>query len=84
MIEWYSQTKFHQWLVENVSKPSWPKLTSAVYGIPAGVAFAGAELAKLANDTQVSSYLAQIGVPNWVFGALATVALVQYIASSHD
>lgn len=84
IIKWYEQTAIHQWWVENVWKPSWSKLTSAVYGIPAGVAFLGAEVAKLANDTQVSQYLSQIGVPNWVFGTLATVALVQYIASGRD
>lgn len=84
MLNWYTQTKFHQWWVNTVWKPSWSKLTASVYGIPSALALVGAEAAKLANDTQVSDYLAQVGVPNWVFGTLATVALVQYIASGRD
>lgn len=84
IIKWYSETKFHQWWVDNVWKPSWTNLVAAFYGIPSALALVGVEAAKLANDTTVSGYLNQIGVPNWVFGTLATIALVQYVAHGRE
>lgn len=87
MINWFKDyliSPTHQWWVTNVWRPSWTKLTSAIYGIPAALVVAGEYISKLANDTTISSYLSQMGVPNSVFMVLAGVALVHYVASGRD
>lgn len=74
----------HKWWVDNVWRPSWTKLSAAIYGIPSLLILAVEEIAKYANDTTITGYLSQMGVPNGVFMALASVALVSYIASGRD
>lgn len=71
----------HRWWVDNVWRPSWTKFVSLVAGIPAFIV-AGLEIvSRWANDTTIATYLAQVGVPNWVPSAIAGVALIYYIAS---
>lgn len=87
MINWFKDylvSPTHKWWVDNVWRPSWTKITTAIYGIPALLISAGEVISKFANDTTISGYLSQIGVPNWVPMALAGVALVHYVASGHD
>lgn len=87
MLKWlkdYLVSPTHKWWVDNVWKPSWTKLTTAVYGIPAGIVSLGEIGSKFANDSTISGYLAQLNVPNWVPMALAGIALVHYIASGRD
>lgn len=87
MLTWlnnYLISPTHQWWVTNVWRPSWTKLTTAVYGIPALLVAAGEAISKFANDTTISGYLAQIGVPNWVPMGLAGIALIHYVASGND
>lgn len=87
MLKWlnnYIASPTHKWWVDNVWRPSWTKITTAIYGIPALVIAMGEQISKWANDTTISGYLAQVGVPNWVPMALAGVALIHYIASGHD
>lgn len=80
----YIASPTHRWWVDNVWKPSWTKLTTAIYGIPALLVTAGEGISQLANDTTISGYLAQIGVPNWVPMGLAAIALIHYVASGRD
>lgn len=84
IIEWYKQTKFHQWWVDNVWKPSWTKFISFAAGIPAAVVAGAQGIASMAHDSQVQSLLAQMNVPSYVPAAIASVALVYYIASGRD
>lgn len=87
MINWFKDyliSPTHQWWVTNVWRPSWTKITTMVYGIPAALVAAGEAVSKMANDTTISSYLSQVGVPNWVPAVLAGVALVHYVASGRD
>ena len=81
MIEWYVNTAWHKWWMEKVWKPSWSKFTSAIYGIPAALMAVGEYIAWLTNDSTVQMYLAKMHIPQAVPVALATVALIHYIAS---
>lgn len=86
MLNWFKNyliSPTHKWWVDNVWRPSWTKLTTAVYGIPAILVVIGEQLSKFANDTTISGYLSQLNVPNWVPMALAGIALVHYLASGH-
>lgn len=80
----YIASPTHRWWVDNVWRPSWTKITTAVYGIPAIIVTLGEMLSKFANDSTISNYLAQMNVPNWVPMGLAGIALVHYIASGRD
>lgn len=80
----YLLSPTHQWWVRNVWKPAWTKVTTLVYGIPAMLVTVGEVISKFANDTTISGYLSQLNVPNWVPMALAGIALVHYVADSHD
>lgn len=84
MLNSYINSSFHQWWVENVWRPSWTKITTSVYGIPAAAVSLGEVVSKFANDTTITGYLAQIGVPNWVPMMLAGIALVHYVAHGRD
>lgn len=84
MITWYTSTAWHQWWMTNVWTPTYSKLTSAVYGIPAGLLVVGQEASKFANDSTITNYLGQMNVPNWLPMGLAGIALVHYVASGHD
>ena len=77
-------SSIHQWFVDNVWKPSWTKLTAGVYGIPALIVSGFESFAHFAGDNTVTTYLGQMGVPNWVPMALAGVALVHYIAHGRE
>lgn len=84
LINWYKNTSFHKWWVDNVWKPSWTRLSASIYGIPAGLIVVGEQLSKFANDHTISGYLAQMNVPNWVPMSLAGIALVTYLAHGRD
>lgn len=84
MLNSYLNSSFHLWWVDNVWKPSWTKLVTAVYGIPAMLVVAGEAVSKFANDSTISSYLSQMNVPNWVPMGLAGIALVHYVAHGRD
>lgn len=79
----YEASSFHQWWVVNVWKPTWTKFTTAIYGIPAVLVTAGQQASKFANDDTITSYMAQMNVPNWVPMGLAGIALLHYVASGH-
>jgi hypothetical protein len=81
ILNWYTSTRWHQWWVNNVWKPTWTKLTTAIYGIPAGLAVVGQTASYFLNDTTIQGYLAKFNIPNWVPMTLAGIALVHYIAS---
>lgn len=84
MFNTYLNSSFHKWWVDNVWKPSWTRLVTAVYGIPAALVVAGEEVSKFANDSTISGYLSQMNVPNWVPMGLAGIALVHYVAHGRD
>ena len=84
MLQWikdYIASPTHQWWVENVWRPSWTKITTFIYGIPAMVAALATQLASWGQDSSIAGYLDKMHVPNWVPVAFATVALVHYVAS---
>lgn len=83
-FKYYIASPTHQWWVDNVWRPSWTKITTAVYGIPAAILSVGELGSKFANDNTISNYMAQLNVPNWVPMGLAGIALVHYIASGRD
>lgn len=70
----------HQWWVENVWRPSWTKFVALVYGIPALAISGWDAFASWAGDDTINTYLTRIDVPNWVPVALASVAVIHYIA----
>ena len=76
--------KFRKWWIKNIWKPSWTKLTAAIYGIPSAVISLGEVVSKYANDPIISKYLTQLNVPYWVTMLLAGIALIHYIASGRD
>jgi len=87
MFNWikdYIASPTHKWWVDNVWKPSWTRLSAAIYGIPAGLVVAGEQVSKFANDTTISSYLDKMQVPNWVPMVLAGIAMVTYIAHGRE
>lgn len=84
MLNWiknYITSPTHQWWVEKVWRPSWTKFVSFIYGIPALVLAGAQQVSVWAKDDTVATYMAQVGVPNWVPAGLAGVALIYYIAS---
>lgn len=83
MLNSYINSSFHQWWVNNVWKPSWTKFTTAIYGVPALLVSLFELGSKWANDSTISTYMAQLNVPNWVPMGLAGIALIHYIASGH-
>lgn len=87
MINWFKTyliSPTHKWWVDNVWKPSWTRLSAAIYGVPAGLIVIGEQLSKFANDHTISGYLSQMNVPNWVPMSLAGIALVTYLAHGRD
>lgn len=84
LIEWYTNTPVHKWFVEKVWKPSWSKLVAAVYGIPSALVTVSELASRFMQDTTIQNYLAQFSIPNWVPVAIASIALLQYIASGRD
>lgn len=84
LINWYVNTSFHKWWMDNVWRPSWTKLTSWVLGIPAALVAILQTVATWAKDDTVTQYLAQMNVPNYVPAGLATVALLYYVAHGRD
>lgn len=80
MLNWYLNTSFHKWWMENVWKPSWSQLVTLSYGIPAGLLVVVEKISDWAKDDTIATYMAQVGVPNWVPSTMAAVALVYYIA----
>lgn len=74
----------HRWWVDKVWHPSWTKFVTFIYGIPAMLLAAGQEIDKWANDTTIATYMAQVGVPNWVPSAMAGIALIYYIAHGRE
>lgn len=81
ILDWYKNTAWHKWWVEKVWKPSWTKLTTAVYGIPAALITVGELASNFLQDNTIQSYLSYMDIPNWVPMGLAGIALVHYIAS---
>lgn len=84
MLKWfkdYITSPTHKWWVENVWRPTWTKLLTAIYGIPAGVVALWEAISGFANDSTIGGYLSQLNVPNWVPMGLAGIALAHYIAS---
>lgn len=87
MFQWlkdYIASPTHQWWVNNVWRPTWTKFMTYIYGIPALLVSLLEMLSKFANDNTISTYMAQMNVPNWLPMGLAGIALVHYIASGHD
>lgn len=86
-IQWikdYIAGPTHKWWVDNVWKPSWSKLTTAIYGLPAGLITIGEFASKWLNDTTIQKYLSYYNIPNWVPMLMAGIALIHYIASGRD
>lgn len=83
-FKYYIASPTHQWWVDNVWRPSWTKFTTYIYGIPALLVSLLEMFSKFANDSTISTYMAQMNVPNWVPMGLAGIALVHYIASGHE
>lgn len=79
----YIASPTHQWWVENVWKPSWSKAVSLWYGLPSGIVLVLEYVSKLAQDDKISNFLHQMNIPDGVFGVLAGVALIHYLASEH-
>lgn len=84
MFNSYLNSSFHKWWMDNVWKPSWTRLVTAVYGIPALLVTALEVVSKFANDSTISGYLSQMNVPNWVPMGLAGIALVHYVAHGRE
>jgi len=84
VIEWYKNTAWHKWWVENVWKPSWTKLTAAIYGIPAAFGVLAQSASTFLHDSTIQTYLAQYHIPNWVPVTVAVLALIHLVASGHD
>lgn len=87
MLNWFKSylvSPTHKWWVDNVWRPSWTKLVTALYGIPAILVVVLEQLSKFANDSTISGYLSQLNVPNWVPMGLAGIALIHYIAHGRD
>lgn len=84
MFNSYLNSSFHRWWVDNVWKPSWTRLVTAIYGIPALLVVALEAVSKFANDSTISGYLSQMNVPNWVPMGLAGIALVHYVAHGRE
>lgn len=74
----------HKWWVDNVWRPTWTKLLTAIYGIPAALILVGEAAAKFLNDSTIQGYLNHFSIPNWVPMAAAGLALLHYIASGRD
>lgn len=74
----------HKWWVDNVWEPTYTKILTWIYGIPAVVMTVFQTADKWANDSTISQYMSQLNVPNWVPMGLAGMALIHYIASGHD
>jgi hypothetical protein len=70
----------HKWWVDNVWRPSWTKVVTFIYGVPALVAALFTQLASWGEDTTIAQYIDKLHVPNWVPMAFAGIALVHYIA----
>lgn len=83
-INTYITSPTHKWWVDNVWAPSWTRLTTAIYGLPAMLVAAGETISHFANDNTIANYLAQVGVPNWVPMMLAGIALVHYVAHGRE
>lgn len=76
----YITSPFHQWWVDKVWRPSWTRLVTYVYGIPALIATLFTQLAAWGNDTTIAQYIDQLHMPNWVPMAFAGIALISYVA----
>lgn len=86
MLKWlknYIASPTHKWWVDNVWRPTWTKLVSGIYGIPAAILTFLELVSKWANDSTISNYLTQMNVPNWVPMGLAGIALIHYVASGN-
>lgn len=76
----YCATPWHQWWVKKVWKPSWSRLWNLILGIPSFAVVAGQYVSNIAGDDKINTLLQKMHVPDGVFVALATAALVGYIA----
>jgi len=79
-IKDYLISTTHKWWVENIWRPSWTRVVTFIYGVPALVTSVFVQLAAWGNDSSVAAYMDRMHVPNWVPMAFAGVALVSYIA----
>lgn len=87
MIQWikdYITGPTHQWWVEKVWKPTWTKLWTGIYGIPAALVVAGQYIGQWAGDDKIAALLQKMHMPDGVFVALAGVALVSYVATGRN
>jgi len=87
MLNWikeYIAGPTHKWWVDNVWRPSWTKFVTFLYGIPAALLVVAEKISDWAKDDTIATYIAQVGVPNWVPSTMAAVALVYYIAHGRD
>lgn len=83
MLSWlktYIASPTHKWWVDNVWRPSWTKLMTIIYGVPALFATVFTQLAAWGDDTTIAQYIDKLGMPNWVPIAFAGIALVHYVA----
>lgn len=86
-MQWFKDyliSPTHKWWVDNVWRPSWTRLVTSIYGIPAGIIAVFEAISKFAGDTTIQGYLAQFNIPNWVPMAFAGIGLVSYIAHGRD
>ncbi len=74
----------HKWWVDNVWKPSWTRLVTWIYGLPALLVSVWEVFARFANDTTINEYMTKLEVPNWVPMTLTLIALVHYVAAGRD
>lgn len=79
--EWYTNTAWHKWWMDTIWKPTWTKLVSSIYGIPALLVTVGEEAGKFFQDNTIQQYMNYLDIPNWVPMALAGLALMHYVAS---
>ena len=68
------------WWITNVWQPSQTKLVAWVYGIPAAIVSVFEAVSKFAGDNTITTYLAQLNVPNWIPVMMTVIALVHYVA----
>lgn len=76
----YIASPTHKWFVDNLWRPSWTRLWSAISGIPSALIVAGQYISKLAGDDKIDTLLQKMHMPDGVFTALAVAALVTYVA----
>lgn len=70
----------HQWWVENVWKPSWTRLVTYLYGVPAAIVALGQQIGNWASNETIKDLVGQLHVPSWVPQALVLIAIIHFMA----